>query len=88
LFPLGGLHKGSIRLKSGVKLAKCGNFPFANLHLLKDKSTREATREATREDLLRYCYLDTYAMVKFMKSWQRLQVDDWVFSHNKFLAVF
>lgn len=33
---------------------------FANLHLLKDPSKREAIRD----DLLAYCHLDTLAMVR------------------------
>ena len=38
---------------------------FANLHLLKDKSKRDVIRK----DLLAYCKLDTFAMVKI---WERL----------------
>jgi len=40
---------------------------FANLHLLKDQSQREAIRR----DLLAYCHLDTLAMVRI---WQKLVV--------------
>jgi len=40
---------------------------FANLHLLKDQSRREAIRR----DLLAYCRLDTLAMVRI---WQKLEI--------------
>jgi len=40
---------------------------FANLHLLKDQSQREAIRR----DLLAYCRLDTLAMVRI---WQKLEI--------------
>ncbi len=41
---------------------------FANLHLLKDKSQREAIRA----DLLAYCKLDTLAMVRIYEKLQKL----------------